>query len=40
MGAAGTEGMSGLFQVSLGEVVVAGEDGHIAFYCDDVFFLL
>lgn len=27
MGSAGTDGMTGLFQVSLGEVKVAGEDG-------------
>lgn len=27
MGSAGTDGMAGLFQVSLGEVKVAGEDG-------------
>lgn len=27
MGSAGTDGMTGLFQVSLGDVKVAGEDG-------------
>ena len=27
MGSAGTDGMTGLFQVSLGEVKVAGEEG-------------